>query len=59
MVLLAEGAARTLAGNPMSEEEASNLEKKLEDEGVFRTGALAAERAMNRVKAMKAAATSV
>jgi hypothetical protein len=56
MVILAEGSARTLSGNPMSEEEASNLETSLESEGVFRTGALAAERAMKRINEMKAAA---
>jgi hypothetical protein len=56
MVILAEGSARTLSGNPMSDEEAANLETSLESEGVFRTGALAAERAMKRINEMKAAA---
>jgi phospholipase C len=56
MVLLAEGAARTLSGNPMSEEEAANLESKLEEEGVFKTGAIAAMRAMGRIQEMKEAA---
>ncbi len=55
MLQLAEGAARTVAGDPMSAEEALALPARLEAEGAFLTSAGAGARAAERVREMLAA----